>query len=255
MLQSKNLQVFINRIPILQKLAFSIPSGSCTGILGPNGSGKTTLLRAISGSLPHRGDLTYNNTEVSHWTRTERARNVAVVQQGVSVQFDFTVLDFILLGRIPHKKWLEKTTDHDYSVVENIIDELQLTPFKDRLVTSLSGGERQRVLLAQSLVQEPAILLLDEPTTHLDMFHQLDLMKHIHKLKVLGKTVIVVFHDLSLASRFTDNVLILKNGRQVAFGETSEVLSKQLIEDVFRIKVELHVDDLSQTHIHYKQTM
>ena len=209
----------------------------------------------MSGSLDYTGNLTINNKEVSRCTRSERARNIAVVQQGVSVQFDFKVLDFILLGRIPHKNWLDRTHDHDYTIVEDIIEELQLTPFKERLVTTLSGGERQRVLLAQSLVQEPAVLLLDEPTTHLDMFHQLDLMKHIHRLKVQGKTIIAVFHDLSLASRFTDNVLILNKGNQVAFGATSQTLSKQLIEDVFRIEVELHVDELNQTHIHYKQTL
>ena len=187
--------------------------------------------------------------------RLERARQVAVVQQNASIQFDFTVFDFILLGRLPHKKWLERTGPTDYEVVERVIDDLQLKPLKKRLITSLSGGERQRVLLAQSIVQESDILLLDEPTTHLDMFHQLDFMKHIQALTAEGKTVIAVFHDLTLASRFTDNALILHKGKQVAFGKTEQVITPELVRDVFRIEIELHRDTHNQTHIHYKQTI
>lgn len=254
MLHTNNLKVFIQKTPVLEDLSFNIDQGTFTGIIGPNGSGKTSLLRAISGVLSYTGELQLAEQEISTWSRSKRARYLSVVQQNPSIQFDFTVLDFILLGRLPHKGWLERTTSEDQKHAQEIIESLQLGAFKNRLITSLSGGERQRVLLAQSLIQGPSLLLLDEPTTHLDIYHQLDFMKHLESLTKRGTTVLAVFHDLSLANQYTDHLLVLNQGEQIAFGKTRDVLTPELIEDVFKINVQLHTDDQNHTYIHYQHT-
>lgn len=255
LLLADSLSVKIKDAQILNELSFEISNGTCVGILGPNGSGKTTLIRTVSGVLPYDGELTFNNKSISTWNHQQLAEYLAVVQQNQIIHFDFTVLDFILLGRLPHKNWLEGTTTSDLQVVNDILDRLKLMPLRDRLITSLSGGERQRVLLAQALVQTPKLLLLDEPTANLDIYHQLDFLNQIRVLADNGLTVLAVFHDIELAMKYADKVLVLSNGQQVAFGPSKTVITPQLLREVFHVDSRISQDSNDQLHIQYLNTL
>ena len=221
------------------------------GILGPNGSGKTTLLRAISGIVPFEGSLTFKNQPYSSWSHRQLASRIAVVQQNQSIQFDFTVLDFVLLGHLPHKNWLETTSSKDHEQVEKILNDLNLLPLKNRLVTSLSGGESQRVFLAQALTQKPELLLLDEPTANLDIFYQLDLLNQIRAQVDNGLTVLSVFHDIELATKYADSLLVLKDGKQIAFGPSEDVVTADLLKAVYRVESKIHRSSNNQIQIQY----
>ena len=255
MLFADSLSVRIKDALILEGLSFKISNGTCVGILGPNGSGKTTLIRTVSGILPFNGQLTFKDRSVSDWNHQHLAEHIAVVQQNQNIHFDFTVFDFILLGRLPHKSWLEGTNTSDHQVVTDILTRLKLTAFKDRLITSLSGGERQRVLLAQALVQTPELLLLDEPTANLDIYHQLDFLNQIRQLTNNGLTVLAVFHDIGLAMKYADIVLVLSDGQQVAYGPSKTVITPQLLKEVFNVDSEINVDSNNQAHIQYLNTL
>ena len=255
LLQAHSVFVKIKEIPILDRLSFEVNSGSLVGILGPNGSGKTTLIRAISGTLPFNGNLTFKKKPLSSWNRRQLAAQIAVVQQNQRIYFDFTVLDFVLLGRLPHKGWLEHVSHRDREIVDTILAHLKLESLKNRLITNLSGGERQRVLLAQALSQAPELLLLDEPTANLDIYYQLAFLNQIRTLVENGLTVLAVFHDLGLALKYADQILVLKNGHQVAFGPTKTVITPKLIQDVFLVESAIVQDANDYTHIQYLNTL
>ncbi len=246
-----HLNVSLTGRRILRDLAFDVPAASFTGIVGPNGSGKTTLLRTLSGALGYEGRLLLEGREVRDWERRALARKVAVLQQQTPVLFDFRVDDYVALGRLPHKSWLERDDAEDRRRVEAVLEELELAEMAGRTLPTLSGGERQRVFLARALVQETDALLLDEPTMHLDVYHQFELLTRIRRLTERGKTIVAVFHDLSLALRFTDQVLVLHEGRLVAGGPAHETLHAGMIRDVFRMEATLAGPAGAPTHVHY----
>ncbi len=245
------LNVSLDGKAILRDLGFTVEAGTWVGLLGPNGSGKTTLLRTIGGLLPYAGTLRLFGREVRTWKPRELARRLAFVRQATPLSFDFTVEELVLLGRAPHKGWLDLDTRADRERVRAALERVDLAGFESRSILSLSGGERQRVLLAQALVQEAEILLLDEPTVHLDVHHQFEFVDHVHGLVEAGRTVIAVFHDLELAARFADQVLVLDRGRLAAAGPPREVLTEDLLASVFRMKARLESADGDSVHIHY----
>ena len=251
-LAAESLSVSIGESLILDQLTFEIQPGTLTGIIGPNGSGKTTLLRTISGILDYRGKLVFLDQAINAWDSKALARHLSVLPQSQTISFDFNVWDYVLMGRLPHKGWLEADSSEDRLMVEQVLQELDLAGMEKRTIPSLSGGERQRVLLAQALVQDTAMLLLDEPTSHLDIYHQFDLLKRIRTLANEGKTVLVVFHDLAMAARFTDSLLVIHNGRLFAQGNTEEVLTSDLIKQVFRMSATLHHDSEEPPYIYFK---
>lgn len=255
MLKADSLSISIKDVQIVHDLSFEVQPGTFVGILGPNGSGKTTLLRAISGVLPFDGFLTFKNQPYSSWSHRKLASHIAVVQQNQRIHFDFTVLDFVLLGRLPHKSWLEQTSSEDQKQVEKILTELNLLPLKNRLVTSLSGGESQRVFLAQALTQKPELLLLDEPTANLDIFYQLDLLNQIREQVKNGLTVLAVFHDIELATKYADSLLVLKQGQQIAFGPSDKVVTADLLRSVYRVESNVHRSSNNQIQIQYLNTL
>ncbi len=240
---ASTLSVYIDGTQILDRLSFALPAGSLIGIVGPNGSGKSTLLRTISGLLPYEGALSFQGKAVVDWDAGMLAKAMAVLPQVSSITFDFRVRDYVMLGRLPHKGWLESENLEDKQRVQSVLQDLDLDTLADRTLPSLSGGERQRVLLAQALAQETATLLLDEPTTHLDVYHQFDLLKRLRTLVEAGRTVLVVFHDLVMAARFTDTLLALKDGKLVAVGATRDILTSQLIQDVFGMEARVTYPD------------
>ena len=226
----------------MHDLSFSISAGNWIGLLGPNGSGKTTLLRALGGLLPYSGSLVLKNRPLSIWKDRERAREVAFVRQQPSLDFDFTVEEVVSLGLAPHLSWLERPSPAQRERVHTALSDTDLTDLAGRPVSTLSGGEQQRVQLAQALAQDAPVLLLDEPTAHLDVHHQYDLMERIASLVQSGRTVVAAFHDLAFAARYADRLLILDEGILAADGLPSEVLTSRLIRNVFKMEADVETN-------------
>jgi iron complex transport system ATP-binding protein len=195
-------------------------------IIGPNGAGKSTLLRALGGLLPAGGRIELTGVPLAAMSRRQRSRHIGYVPQQPVMAAGMTVEQHVLLGRSPHVGPLGRESDHDLAVVEEVLDRLALSPFTNRRVETLSGGERQRVNLARALAQEPRLLLLDEPTSALDIGHQQDVLELIdHQRRELGLTVVSTMHDLTLAARYGDHLVLLADGRAVADGPPVQVLT------------------------------
>jgi iron complex transport system ATP-binding protein len=224
-------------INVLKDVNFAVKSGEFLGILGPNGSGKTTLLRSISRVLkPHKGTILIDDKDVYKLKTVEVAKQLAVVPQETPVTFDFTALEVVLMGRNPHMPRFKMESKEDLAIARNSMELTRTWEFADRPVTELSGGERQRVIIARALTQEPKILLLDEPTTHLDISNQLeimDLIKHLCETKKL--LIVAVFHDFNLAARYCDSIILLNDGKIVAVGKSNETLTSENVRKVFSV--------------------
>ena len=237
-LDIRNLTVHLAERPVLHEVSFGVEKGSWLGVLGPNGSGKTTLLRTIGGMLPFEGSVLLDGRPISDWPGRDRARRLAFVRQSLGISFDFSVEDVVLLGRAPHKGWLAPFDRSDRRLVRDALYQVDLEGFGHRSMFALSGGEQRRVLLAQALVQQADVLLLDEPTTHLDVHHQYEFLDHVRALVDGGATAVGVFHDLEIAARYTDRVIVLDRGQLRAHGRAGDVLTPDLIADVFLMEVE-----------------
>jgi len=224
---------------ILHQLNFDIARSSFISIVGPNGSGKSTLLKNLSASLiPQKGVVLLEHQDIFKINRKVFARQVAVVPQETGADFDFSVLDTVLMGRMPHQKRFAGDSEKDMAIARWAMELTNTWYLRERLITNLSGGERQRVIVARALTQEPRILLLDEPTSHLDIQHQyelLELLETLNRTKQL--TVVAVLHDLNLAAQFSQKVMLLKQGKIVAFGEPAQVLTLHNIRSVYKIEV------------------
>lgn len=227
--------------PVLRDVSMEVNTGDFLGILGPNGSGKTTLIKCISGVLkPSEGSIFLQGRRVRDLSAMEIARIISVVPQGVEIGFDFSVAQFVMLGRIPFLKPFQGETSKDYSVVEWAMGVTGVTGLADRSFWEISGGERQRVVVAQALAQEPRLLLLDEPVAHLDISQETEIFNLIRNLnREHGITVLVVLHDLNLAARYCKTILLLKEGAVYAQGLPAEVLTPSNIRQVYHTEVEL----------------
>ncbi|MFE9724920.1 ABC transporter ATP-binding protein [Streptomyces sp. NPDC005794] len=219
---------------VLDDVSIAPPPGSTVGLLGPNGSGKTTLLRVMAGVLtPGAGVVTLDARTLAETGRRGVARRVAVVDQHAVTQVDLSVLDVVRLGRIPHRRAWSGPGPEDEAAVREALARTGLADRAGQSWHTLSGGERQRVQIARALAQQPRELLLDEPTNHLDIQHQLELLSLVAALPV---TAVVALHDLNLAAMFCDRVTVMKEGRVVAGGTPSEVITEELIADVYRVR-------------------
>jgi len=236
-LRISGIDCYYGSIKALDNVNFSVREGEFVGILGPNGSGKTTVLRSISRVLkPHKGTILIGDENIYEMKTVEVAKQLAVVPQSTPVTFDFTSLEVVLMGRNPHMPRFKMESKEDLAIARNSMELTRTWEFADRPVTELSGGERQRVIIARALTQEPQILLLDEPTTHLDISNQLeimDLIKHLCKTKKL--LIVAVFHDFNLAARYCDSIILLNDGKIVAVGESNETLTSQNVRKVFSV--------------------
>ncbi len=237
------LCVQLGGTPILHDLSFSIPAGQWIGLLGPNGSGKTTLLKTLGGLLPFSGSLNLQSKPMAFWKDRERAQKVAFVRQHPSLDFDFSVEEVVALGLAPHLGWLERPSAAQCNHVRSALADTDLTTLAERPVSTLSGGEQQRVQLAQALAQDSPIFLLDEPTAHLDVHHQYDLMERIAALVRAGRTVVAAFHDLAFSARYADRLLILNNGKLEADGPPENVLTSDLIRRVFKMEANVSASE------------
>ena len=224
-------------VEVLKDVSFSVESGQFLGILGPNGSGKTTLLKSISRVLqPKKGAILIGDQDIYKMKSLDIAKQMAVVPQSTPVSFDFTALEVVLMGRNPHMNRFKLEGKTDIDVAKRSMELTHTWEFADRPVTELSGGERQRVIIARALTQEPQILLLDEPTTHLDISNQLEIMDMIKRLSQTHKLLIVaVFHDFNLAARYCDSIILLKDGKIVAVGSPEQTLTSENVKKVFSV--------------------
>lgn len=232
---------------VLKGVSFSVGKGDFLGIVGPNGAGKTTLFRAITCILkPLRGEIFYCGKDLNEISRRDLAREIAVLPQILETSFSFSVEQFISMGRFPHLKKFQPQSRHDSEMVEKAMALCDVLSLRERKIWELSGGEKQRVILAQCFAQEPSLLLLDEPTAHLDIGHQveiLDLIKRLNREKDL--TVIMVLHDLNLASEYCDRLVLLKEGRIFKEGSPQEVLTFENIEEVYNTVVVVKENPIS----------
>jgi len=222
---------------VLSDISLEVKPGDFVGILGPNGSGKTTLLKSISRVLkPHGGSIFIDRDDIYSLKPIEVAKNMAVVPQDSSVGFDFSVMDVVLMGRNPHLGKFQMETKKDVEIARKAMELTNTWGFADRSIHELSGGERQRVIIARALAQEPKILLLDEPMSHLDIINQLEIMDLVKSLCVKnGLAVIAVIHDLNMAARYCNSALLLKTGKVFAIGKIDEVLTSENIRSVFAV--------------------
>lgn len=223
--------------PVIKKISFDISEGHFVGIVGPNGSGKTTLLRVIVGLLEKSfGSIIVGHHRIENLSRRELARRISFVPQLMEPVEGFSVEELVLLGRTPYFDRFSFENDDDQDAVSWAIDELKIQKLKDRPITDLSGGEFQRVAIARALAQEPRILMLDEPTSHLDIRYQVKICKLLRKLRA-HRSIIATFHDLNLASRFCSRLILLKNGDLIAEGRPDEVVTPENIWKAYRVKV------------------
>jgi len=231
----------------LKGIDLGIEEGGFFGIIGPNGSGKTTLLRAITRILkPERGEILLRGKNIWHMDFKRLARTIAVVSQNVSTD-ELNVGEFVLLSRIPHYRGFQfLETKHDEEIADNAMALTDTIKFKDRSMSEISGGERQLVLIARALAQEPEFLLLDEPTSHLDITHQVRILDLLKRLNMkLSLTVIMVLHDLNLASEYCDRVALLSDGAVYKEGSPEDVLDYRTIEKVYKTVVVVEKNPIS----------
>src|SRR6266699_34392 len=228
--------------PLLYAVHLQVRAGEMLGLLGPNGSGKTTLLRLISGVLrPQQGKVFLEGRDLQQWGRRGAARRIAVVPQELHVPFAFTVEDMVGLGRTPFVKFLGSQTKHDQSIVQESMQAASIDSLAPRFFNELSGGERQRVIIAMALAQEPQLLLLDEPTSHLDIKYQVETLELVQRLNhERGVTVIAAMHDLNLAARYFPRLLLFQRG-VVAAGSPAEVLEPGLLSRVYGVNVQVGI--------------
>jgi iron complex transport system ATP-binding protein len=230
----ENLSAHRGGRPVVTDVSVSVPSGTVLGLLGPNGSGKSTLLRAVSGlAPPAAGRVLFDGADITALNRKELARQVAVMAQEHSEEFEIPVLDMVLLGRIPHGRGYGRDSDRDIALAQEALTRVGAAHLEARSFSALSGGERQRVLFARALAQDTPVLVLDEPTNHLDIAHQLELLDLV---RATERTVMVALHDLNLAARSCDAIGVLAEGRLLSLGAPDEVLHTDLVRSVFGVE-------------------
>lgn len=232
---------------ILEDLSLEISKGSFVSIIGPNGSGKSTLLKNITAEItPQKGVVLLDDQDIFKIRKKDLAKTIAVVPQDTGGDFAFSVMETVLMGRMPHQKRFEGDSEKDMEIAQWAMELTNVWHLRDRSVNELSGGERQRVIVARALTQEPKVLLLDEPTSHLDIQHQYELLELLDRLnKTKGLTVITVLHDLNLAAQFSHKIILLDKGRIVAYGSPVEVLTAQKIRDSYHIEVAITTNEIT----------
>ena len=234
MLKLENLTTGYGNIPILSNLSAVFPEGQVTALIGPNGSGKSTLLKAMAGILPSTGRVLLDDTDLTALSSKERAKQIAYLPQNRPIP-EITAQRLVLHGRFPYLGYPRRYRREDYEKANAALETMGISDLSHRLLPTLSGGQRQKVYIAQALAQETPIILLDEPTTYLDISHQLALMAQLRTLSDSGKTVILVLHDLSLALEYAHHIAILHNHQITAQGTPDEIYNSPNIKEAFDI--------------------
>lgn len=246
-LTGKNLTIAYGNKVIIENLDIEIPDKKITSIIGPNGCGKSTLLKALCRLLPlKKGKIALDGTDINKSASKEIAKTIAILPQSPEVADGLTVGELVSYGRYPYQKGFGRLAPEDIEVIDWALQVTGITAFKYRVINDLSGGQKQRVWIAMALAQKTDIIFLDEPTTFLDIAHQLEILELIKELNQKQHTTIVmVLHDINQAIRFSDYMIAMKGGEVITQGNLPEVLSSQLLAEVFHIDAELMKDKLT----------
>lgn len=237
----KQLSVTLGNRHILHDITVSIPTGKITTLIGPNGCGKSTLLRSMIGYISSPSEcVTIFDKPLSSYSQNKLARQMAFLPQVPNMPKDMTVEELVYCGRYPYQNWWKNTAKEDREIVDYALSITKTDHLRHQLIPSLSGGERQRVWIAMALAQEPKLLVLDEPTTYLDINHQLEIMELLKRLnKEQGLTVLMVLHDLTQAVQYSDYMAVIKSGHLIAVGNTKDITSDSLFKEVFSVDVQV----------------
>ena len=247
----KNLSVNYKNKNVLAGVDLEIEKGKIYSIIGPNGCGKTTLIRAMSKSLkPKKGKVLLNGDDIFEMKSKEIAKKMAILNQNNTTMSDVTVKKLVQYGRYAHRDWWKGLNKEDDDITEWAMEKTFVANLKNRRIDTLSGGERQRAWLAMSIAQKPEILLLDEPTTYLDICHQLEILELVSKLnKEEGITIVMVLHDINHAVRYSDEVIVIYDKNIYTKGDSWSILKSQVIEEVFNVQTETIIDKESNKPI------
>ena len=237
----KQLSVTLGNRHILHDISVSIPMGKITTLIGPNGCGKSTLLRSMIGYISSPSEcVTIFDKPLSSYSQNQLARQMAFLPQVPNMPKDMTVEELVYCGRYTYQNWWKNTAKEDREIVDYALSITKTDHLRHQLIPSLSGGERQRVWIAMALAQEPKLLVLDEPTTYLDINHQLEIMELLKRLnREQGLTVLMVLHDLTQAVQYSDYMAVIKSGHLIAAGNTKDITSDSLFKEVFSVDVQV----------------
>ncbi|MEW9700635.1 ABC transporter ATP-binding protein [Paenibacillus sp. SI8] len=248
-LEAQSLQLTYGESTIFESLNIRIPKGKITVFIGSNGCGKSTLLRSLARLLkPKSGSILLDSTEIAKLSTKEIARRMAILPQGPSAPEGLTVLQLVKQGRYPYQSWLQQWSAEDEHKVQNALRLTNMLPYADRSVDSLSGGQRQRAWIAMTLAQDTNTILLDEPTTYLDLTHQVEVLDLLFDLNENEqRTIVMVLHDINLACRYAHHIAAIKNGAVYAEGTPEDIINEQLIQAVFDMKSRVVLDPIFGT--------
>ncbi|MGE7922645.1 ABC transporter ATP-binding protein [Viridibacillus arvi] len=235
------------KIDLLKSISTSIPQGKITTIIGPNGCGKSTLLSVMSRNhVPRDGHVVLDEKDIVEYKPKEFAKKLSIVHQQNEAPDDMTVEKLVAFGRIPYKKLLQGAADEDEEAIEWALTCTNLQDKRNKSIAALSGGERQRVWIAMSLAQKTPILFLDEPTTFLDIYYQIEILELVLYLnKTYGLTIVMVLHDINQAIRYSNNMIVMKNGVIMCEGKPNDIMTEEIIKDIYGVDVALKSDELS----------
>lgn len=248
-----NINYSIDNKRILSDAHLEVKKGQFIGLIGPNGAGKTTLIKHIYRALEPKEKCIYvDDKDVTKYSHKLLSRLISVMKQENNSDFDYSIEEMVIMARAPYRKLLEDYSKSDYEMVKSNLKVVGMDKLSHRSYRSLSGGEKQRVLIARSLTQETDILLLDEPTNHLDIYYQMSLMQLISSMK---KTIISVFHELNLASKFCDYIYVIKDGEIVASGSPKKLYTKELFRDVYNMEVSITKQENGQPYVIFNEAI
>lgn len=232
----------------------SVGEGKIVSIIGPNGSGKSTILKAVSNLIPYSsGTVKLDDTDLKSMKSRDIAKQLCLLSQKNQAPPDMTVKELVSYGRTPHKRWFERLDQHDEEIIEWALEQTYLIPYKERSVVSLSGGESQRAWLAMALAQRPKILLLDEPTTYLDISHQHEVLEMVRELnQEMNMTVLMVLHDLNQAAQYSDEIIVIQSGVKKMMGTPKAVMTREMIQKVYQMDSDIQCansNDIPRIHL------
>lgn len=247
-LKVENLKVNYGNKIVVKDISFDIHSGEIVTIIGPNGSGKSTLIKAVGRCLkPAEGNVYLDGTDIRNMNTRAVAQKLSILPQMKNIASDISVEELVSYGRYPHLKFRRRLDREDMDIIDWALEKTGLVPLRQRFVTTLSGGEEQRAWLAMCLAQRPEVLLLDEPTTFLDISYQMEILELIKELnETLGLTVIMVLHDLNQAARYSDTIVVIKDGKLWDMGMPYKIIKKELLRKVFGIEADIYEDKINK---------
>ncbi|PID58712.1 MAG: ABC transporter [Ignavibacteriae bacterium] len=230
---------------------FNLITGNFISILGPNGSGKSTLIKILSGIIePVKGEILFRDKPYSKMTRKDLSKELAYVPQNFSTNFSFSLYEIVMMGRSPYLNFFGVEAKQDKELVLKTLEQMEILHLRDKGINEVSGGEAQRAFIARAMVQQPKILLLDEPNTHLDIKHQISIFKILHELNIINNLIIVIItHDINLAMRFSNRVLLMNKGSIIYDDKPDKILTEKNIMEIFDTKAKIITDSTDSRHI------